>query len=185
MPTDQLKLHWATGPVPISRTQLVDPLLNVLFHVARCLTVRDALAVWESAVRRGHITREALEHVRWASATARVTMILRVLSVLSDSGIETHFVDRLRPFGLPLRQQVYVHGHVVDVLIGTRLIVQIDGFAHHSDAQQRRSDIRHDAELSLLGYTVLRFDYAQIMFEWAFVESIVLSAVAQGRHLVA
>ena len=36
-----------------------------------------------------------------------------------------------------------------------------------------------------MGYTVLRFDYVQIMFEWPFVEGTILAAMAQGLHLAA
>lgn len=39
----------------------------------------------------------------------------------------------------------------VDGLIGDRLVIQIDSFAHHSDATQRRKDIRHDRLLRSLG----------------------------------
>ena len=47
--------------------------------------------------------------------------------------------------------------------LGTRIYyVQIDGFEHHRTAKDRRRDIAHDARLTLLGYTVLRFDYVQI-----------------------
>ncbi|GAB6857228.1 DUF559 domain-containing protein [Microbacterium xylanilyticum] len=61
--------------------------------------------------------------------------------------------------------------------------MQLDGFEHHSGAEQRRRDIRADARLALRGYTVLRFDYAQVMFEQAFVQETVRAAMAQGLHL--
>ena len=35
----------------------------------------------------------------------------------------------------------------------------------------------------LFGYTVLRFDYQQIMFDWPHVESSIMGAVAQVLHL--
>lgn len=103
-------------------------------------------------------------------------------SLLSDSGLETYLVDRLRPFGVDLRQQVWIEGHRVDLLIGQRLVVQIDGYEHHRRAKDRRRDIAHDARLRLLGYTVLRFDYQQVVFEWPDVERTILMAVAQGLH---
>ena len=62
------------------------------------------------------------------------------------------------------------------------LIVQVDGFRYHREARERRRDIAHDARLVLLGYTVLRFDYAQVLFGWAEVEHAILLAVAQGLH---
>jgi very-short-patch-repair endonuclease len=174
-------LHWGAGPVPAAVTDIDDPPLNMLFHTARCLDRRDALAVWESAVRTGLVTREHLPRVRWHSKTA--DELARVVGALSDSGLETAFIDGIRPYGLPLRQQAFVAGHRVDVLIGDRLVIQLDGFRHHSSAADRRRDIRHDAELALRGYTVLRFDFYQVMFLWSEVLATVLGAVAQGVHL--
>lgn len=172
-------VHWAIGPVPVSPTATTDPILNVLFHVARCLPRIDALAVWESALRQRHVEPGALTRTRWRST--RAAELAGQASVLSDSGLETVYVDGMRRAGVRVRQQVRIAGHPVDGLIGERLITQIDGFAHHR-AGDRRRDIRHDARLVLLGYTVLRFDYQQILFDWEHVQSTVLMAVAQGLH---
>jgi very-short-patch-repair endonuclease len=173
-------VHWAKGPVPVSPTATRDPILNVLFHVARCLPRIDALAVWESALRQRHVEPGVLARTRWRST--RAAELAEQASVLSDSGLETVYIDGMRRVGVHVRQQVWIAGHPVDGLIGERLVTQIDGFAHHR-AGERRRDIRHDAELVLLGYTVLRFDYQQILFDWEHVESTVLTAIAQGVHL--
>ena len=104
---------------------------------------------------------------------------------LSDSGLETIFVVRLEPWGLRLRQQFVIAGRPVDLLIGERLVVQIDGFAFHSTPAQRGRDVAHDAELRLRGYTVLRFTYAQVVHDWPAVERTIARAVAAGAHLAA
>ena len=44
-------------------------------------------------------------------------------------------------------------------------------------------DIAHDRRLALLGYTVLRYDYRQILFDWPRVEAEILHAMSQGLHL--
>ena len=62
-------------------------------------------------------------------------------------------------------------------------MLQTDGFSFHSTAEQRRMDIAHDRRLALLGYTVLRYDYRQILFDWPRVEAEILHAMAQGLHL--
>lgn len=178
-----IAIHWAQGPILTSRSALVDPIENVLFQVARCQPEREALAVWESAIRRGGLAIEYLRGIRWGSSA--IGRLIDQLSELSDSGLESHVVHPLRKLGLAVRQQVRIDGHDVDLLIGELLIVQIDGFEFHSDAAQRRNDIRDDARLTLMGYTVLRFDFAQVMSNWAYVESTILAAVAQGKHLSA
>jgi very-short-patch-repair endonuclease len=171
--------HWARGPRAVSDTAVEDPPVNALFHVARCLPRRDALIVWESAIRKKVVSPGVLARIEWHSAAARE--LADVASSLSDSGLETTLTDGLAPTGLPVRQQVHLFGHNVDAVIGERLVVQIDGFEFHQ-AKDRRRDIAHDAQLVLHGYTVLRFDFVQILFEWETVLETILTAVAQGLH---
>ena len=40
-------------------------------------------------------------------------------------------------------------------------------------------------ELSLRGYTVLRFTYAQVVHDWPAVERAIARAIAAGAHLAA
>ncbi|GAA4483650.1 DUF559 domain-containing protein [Microbacterium panaciterrae] len=176
-----IHLHWATGPAPVSARAVVDPLINVLFHVARCQEPADALAIWESAIRKKQIALEVLQAVTWRSASAR--RLLVAASVLSDSGLETHFVELMRAIGVVVQQQAVIDGHRVDALIGERLVVQLDGFEFHGKAKDRRRDLRADARLMLRGFVVLRFDYAQIMFTPEYVQETVRAAIAQARHL--
>lgn len=174
-----VRLHWGSGPAPTSASHTDDPLINVLFHVARCVPLADAAAVWESALRSGRADRRVLERVQWGSERAR--RLASVVSFLSDSGIETHFVHLMQSIGVTVAQQVWVDGHPLDGLIGERLAVQLDGFAHHQ-ASDRRRDLRADARLALRGFTVLRFDYHQVLFDPAYVTETITDAMAQGLH---
>ncbi|GAA5027797.1 endonuclease domain-containing protein [Microbacterium fluvii] len=173
-------VHWAVGPAPVGRSANEDPVLNMLFHAARCLDPKDALALWESAVRLRKVDPVVLSRVAWRSTAA--ARIASIAHDLSDSGMETEFTDGMRLIGVKVRQQALIDGHRVDGLIGDRLVVQLDGFAHHSDAASRRRDLEQDARLALRGYTVLRFDYAQVFFEWDYVRDTVITAIAQGLH---
>ncbi len=172
-------LHWAAGPVAVPRTSPEEPLLNVLFHVARCLARPHALAVWESALRTRVVEVDVLARVSWhSSPAAEVASLARELS---DSGVESHFLELMRGIGVAVRQQVVLDGHRVDGLIGDRLVVQLDGFAHHRAADRRR-DLAADARLMLRGFHVVRFDYQQVLFDPTHVTSVVLTAMAQGLH---
>jgi very-short-patch-repair endonuclease len=179
--SEGMRLHYARGPVPIARAVAVEPVFNVLFHVARCAPRIDALAVWESALNRKIVDSETLSRVIWHSSAA--SAIARAATALSDSGIETIFRDLMASVGLAVRQQVWVDGHPLDALIGDFLAIQLDGFAHHSTARDRRRDLRADARLVLRGFTILRFDYQQVLFDPEYVIETVLTAVAQGHHL--
>ena len=177
---DALRIHWGNGPAPTARNATDDPVLNVLFHIAQCLPRIDALAVWESAIRKKAVTAGMLARVAWRSTEAAI--IAAVASSLSDSGLETVFIDGLRRAGVTVAQQVWIDGHPVDGLIGESLVTQIDGFAHHSTAADRRRDIEADARLAMLGYVVLRFDYYQVLFQWDQVLETILTAIAQRAH---
>lgn len=178
---DGCRVHWGIVPEPVALGALVDPIVNVLCHVAACVPLVDALCVWESALRKGAIPAGMLGAVPWRGNARRIAA---EASSLSDSGLETRFVRLVSPLGVPVRQQVWIDGHPVDALVGERLVTQLDGFAHHR-ASDRRRDLRADARLTLLGYTVLRFDYAQILFHPQEVVATVSLALAQQRHLVA
>lgn len=174
-----VRVHWGGAPAPVARVDLVDPVTNVLFHVAACLAPVDALCVWESALRKGLAHAGMLAQIPWHGAAKELAALA---SDLSDSGLETRFADLMRALGVSVRQQVWIDGHPVDGLIGDLLVVQIDGFAHHQAADRRR-DLRADARLVLLGYTVLRFDYVQILLHPDEVVATIALALAQQRHL--
>ena len=178
--TEGVRLHWASAPAPVSRTMTEEPVVNVLFHVARCAPPRDALAVWESAIRAKKAQATTLKRVAWRSSAA--SEIARLASELSDSGMETRFVHGMKQVGVRVQQQARIDGHRVDGRVGDSLLVQLDGFEFHSSARDRRRDLEADARLVLRGYVVLRFDYVQVFFQWEYVVETVLMAIAQGLH---
>lgn len=137
---------------------------------------------WPSgSLRSGEmLDLDVLERVEWHSSSA--SRIAALVGGRSDSGPETAFLALMRGIGVEMRQQVWVDGHPLDAMIGERLGIQIDGFAHHSSARDRRRDIRADARLVLRGYTILRFDVHQVMYDARYVEQTVLTAIAQGLH---
>lgn len=173
-------VHWRRPAVPRVPGALEDSIQNVLVQVALCQPHDVALAVWESALQKqmadaGELARLPLPH--------RARAVLAVASPWSDSGLETFVVPRLRWLRLPLRRQIWVAGHRVDLLIGDRLVLQIDG-GHHVGAQ-RDGDNLHDAALALLGYHVIRVGYRLVVDRWEEVQDLIMRAIAQGLHLAA
>ncbi|MCR2792885.1 DUF559 domain-containing protein [Microbacterium sp. zg.Y625] len=173
------RVHWAQPILPRHPDALIDPVENVLATVAACQPFEPALAVWESALRRGLVERGVLERLPLTMTARR---LLEAANPFADSGLESFVPPRLRWLRVPIVPQAWIAGHRVDFLIGDRLVLQIDG-AHHVGAQ-RRSDIAHDAELMLLGYHVIRVDYLQVVENWPWVQDLVQRAVAQGLHRV-
>jgi very-short-patch-repair endonuclease len=178
---DDAVLHWAAPLVDRGSRTLTASVEDALAHLALCFEREDALTIWDSAIRVESLDLESLRTVRWPNDASRE--LAATARGLSDSGIETLFVVRLSSWGVPLRQQVILAGHRVDVVLGSHLVVQIDGFAHHSSAAERGRDVAHDAELRLRGYTVFRFTYAQIVHGWDRVEATISAAIARGLHL--
>ncbi len=180
-PSREVRSHWDPPIVPTGPRVLIESIEDSLNHIARCLPRETAIAIWESAARTERLSPESLRRVRWTTPAA--DECAASVTGLSDSGLETLFVHRLRPWGLPIRQQIVLAGRRIDVLIGDRLVVQVDGFAFHSSAADRGRDVAHDRELSLRGYTVLRFTYAQVVHDWPAVERAIARAIATGAHL--
>ena len=178
--TGKATVHWGGGPLEPNRYELVEPIVNALWHIADCQPFENALATWESAVRSGRVSIDLLERFPLRSAAGR--RVLAGCSQLSDSGIESIPVAKLARIGIATRQQVQIDGHHVDVLIGERLVLQIDGYEFHKSAEQRRQDLADDRRLRLMGYTVFRFGYDDVLFDWATIESEIRMAMAQGLH---
>ena len=173
-------VHWNSGPVAPHPYELVEPVVDALTHLADCQPFDHALATWESAVRSGKTTMPYLDRLTLRSAAAQ--KIRTACGMLSDSGIESIPVARLARVGIAVRQQVMIDGHHVDGLIGDRLVYQVDGYEFHRSAEQRRKDIAEDRRLVLMGYTVFRYDYKQVLFEWETVEAELRGAIAIGLH---
>ncbi|WP_092916499.1 endonuclease domain-containing protein [Agrococcus baldri] len=89
----------------------------------------------------------------------------------------------LRRAGIRFVQQPeLLPGEFTDFLIGKSLVVEIDSLAWHGSREQMANDRRRDAELTALGYRILRFTYEQVMFEPELVLDIVLGLVRRNVH---
>lgn len=175
---ESVRVHRAVPLVPRHPDHLVDPIENVLVAVAMCQTPENAHATWESALNQGLVDRQELARL---DLPARARAVLDEALPFADSGLESFVPRRLRWMRLRILPQAWIAGHRVDFLIGDRLVLQIDG-GHHV-GRQRESDIRHDAQLMLLGYHVIRVGYRQVVDDWPAVQHLIVRAVAQGLHL--
>ncbi|MFZ4893119.1 DUF559 domain-containing protein [Plantibacter sp. Mn2098] len=182
-PPPGVRFHWGAGPAPLGPRELVEPIENALAHLTACQPFERALVVVESAIRQDRVSLEHLK--RTHIGQARFAAVIQAAGRSSDSGIETIPWARLARLGIPVQQQVVIDGHPVDGLIGDRLILQVDGHGPHTTTAQRNRDVRQDRRLALRGYTVLRFTYTQIMYEWPDVERTIIAAMAQGLHRAA
>lgn len=178
-PDPGIVVHWhalRTG------SAFVESALTCLIDMCRCEPPEFVVAAADSAVHYGLIGRGA-----WSRALiplpTRLRLQLSDVDGRSESIIESLCRYRCRRLGLSVHSQVWVApGIRVDLMIGERLIVEVDGREHHSDPVAFERDRVRDARLSALGYRVLRFSYNQVMFDWPLVEASILAATARGDH---
>lgn len=172
--------HWTIPIGALHARRLVESVEDTLQHIADCQPRETALVLWEDAARSEHLPAEVLRRVAWRSPRARE--LASVLTGVLDSGLETVFIERLRPWRVEVRVQVPLAGHDVDAVIDGWLVVQLDGFRFHSSSAERTRDLAHDRELVARGYTVLRFSYSEVIYGWERVEHAIARALAQRRR---
>lgn len=177
------KVHWAKHPLdPIGDRIPIESAHAMLMHVARCQPLESAVAVFDSALNQGFISVEELRML--ASVHGRpLATVAAESSALADSGLESLTRVRLRFAGVPCREQVKLHGHRVDLLVGQRLIIQLDGRQHLEDPRQLAMDREYDRMLRRMGFTVVRFSYADVVHHWDRTFTEICALMAQGAHL--
>lgn len=160
----------------------VDDVLTALTAASTCVTDGDLLAAADSALREGRLQPGALRE-RADLLGGRRGHVLRGASHLSGSGSESLFAAALRRARIRFVQQAeLLPGEFFDFLIGKSLVVEIDSLEWHSSREQMANDRRRDAQLTALGYRVIRFTYEQVMFQPEAVLHTVLELVRRDMH---
>ncbi len=98
----------------------------------------------------------------------------------AQSGLETIVRLRLDSLGFVVEAQALVTrvGHVDLRIVGTRVVIELDGYAYHSGHAEFSEDRRRDAEAASQGLVVLRFTADHIRHRWAWAERVVVDTVA-------
>ena len=94
-------------------------------------------------------------------------MLDRQTFTLTDSELERRFLRLVRRAELPVPEtQARIKGFRVDfVWAGLRLVVETDGLRYHRTVTQQAKDRARDQALVSVGFTVLRFTHAQVVYE--------------------
>lgn len=158
------------------------PLVDAIAQVADCVGDEAFFVALESAMRLRKLRRADLDRLRGRLSAAR-SRLVDLARWDADSGLESLLRFRLRSRGLEIRSQVEVPGvGRVDVVIGDRLIVEVDGVVGHTGSA-RHKDLLRDAVAAAHGFLTLRFDYALVVHDWPLVEAAILRIVEAGAHL--
>ncbi|MGD7707809.1 DUF559 domain-containing protein [Microlunatus sp. Y2014] len=171
------RCHWRA-----SRSS-VDQLPLALAAAGDCTSAEEFVAILDSATHRlGLFPSELGELLREAPAKAR-----RLLHLCdrAESGTESLARLRLRALRLPVRVQVPIAGvGRVDLLVGRRLVIEIDSRAHHTGTENHSRDRTRDRRLVALGYLPVRLTYHQVVHDWEAVLPDLLAIVRRGEHLL-
>lgn len=172
-------VHWRSRTA--APTMARQPLRDVLAHVVECQPPELAVAVLDSAVHRG---RCSLAWMRSAiDGSARGRWLAPLVDPSADAGGESIVRFRLRAAQVRVVPQFRVDGlGRRDFLVGDRLIVEVDGREHHALVEGFARDRWLDRELQLRGYDVLRFTYAEVLYDWDRVLATIMRLVDGDRH---
>ncbi|WP_401000909.1 endonuclease domain-containing protein [Agromyces sp. GXQ0307] len=171
-------VHYRTVPgLPTAR----DGIVLALAEMSACAPLLDAQIATDSALASGALTTADLGVLRELLGPSR-RRIVEQADAGCQSGTETIVRLLLRGRRVAHRTQVHIAGvGRVDVLVGDRLVIEIDGEGFHTGPEFER-DRRRDFELTMRGYLVLRLSYSMVMHEWDTVREGVLALIARGEH---
>ena len=173
------RIHWR----PHGAARLgpgIEPLSTALGDLLH-EDLTTVVVVVDSILDRGIMRLSDVRGLLGASDRGR--MVLAHVEQGSQAGTESLMRLGLRAAGLRVRIQVWIAGvGRVDLLVGDRLIIEVDGREHHDSPSQFEADRRRDAALKVRGFEVLRFSYRQVMFDRAECIRVVLDCVGVGAH---
>ncbi|WP_374945582.1 DUF559 domain-containing protein [Agreia sp.] len=182
-PSDErldVTLHWddeawsASGGYEMQR-------LAYLRHLVSCQARDSVVATLDSAAHCGLITDESLRQLR-ASVPAVLRPTIDLVDGRAESGVESAARLGFLAAGLPFEVQVVVaEGLRVDFVIDGVIAVEVDGSEHHSGHEAFTADRKRDAFLNALGYRVLHFTYAMVLFDWPTVLSTIVMVLRRER----
>jgi very-short-patch-repair endonuclease len=168
--------------------------LRTVLDCARDLPFDHALAVADSALRAGHVSREALGRAAGLARGPGSASVRRV-AAHADGRADNPFESVLRSICLEVpglvvtpQVQIWEPGLWAQVDLADtslRLVLEADSFAHHGSRAALRKDCRRYDQLVIRGWTVLRFAWEHVMLEPDFVRWCLTSWVGarEGREV--
>jgi very-short-patch-repair endonuclease len=173
-----------TSAVHRTRTTRV----RTVVDCARSLPFDEALAVADSALREGIVTRAQLVEAAQQSPRTGRSRALRVIEH-ADGRAANPFESCLRAIalevaGLTVTPQLPVpgigHADVGDRAV--RLVIEADSYEFHSEREAFRYDIRRYTAMVRAGWLVLRFCWEDVMQRPELVRDTMADVVALRRQ---
>ncbi|MCT9868578.1 endonuclease domain-containing protein [Paenarthrobacter aurescens] len=139
---------------------------DVVLQAMTCLEPPASTAIATSAIRLHGVPLALLkEHLRGDRSRPALTA-LHELDLRAESIVEVDAQHLFRAHGIAFDAQVAIPGvGRVDFLLEGFLIVEVDGFAFHSNRHAFRNDLARNNASTVNGYAVLRYPPEVIWFE--------------------
>lgn len=154
---------------------------DVALHALGCLPPPASIAIATSAIRLHGVPQELLAAQLQADRSRPALRALRELDIRAESIVEVDAQHLFRSQGIAYDAQVFLPGiGRVDFLLAGFLIVEIDGFAFHSQRKDMLRDRSRNNASTLHGYAVLRYMPEHIWFSPGQVVAEIRSVLAAG-----
>ena len=177
----RLRTHWHPLADPSATTSWRVGRFDAVAQCLRCLPRELAIAVLDSALRTGALRPHELPALESVLPERSRPWVL-LADGRADSGTESLVRLALQDAGFRVTPQARIPGvGRVDLLVGMRVVVEVNSEQWHSTPEQRAEDYRRDLELSRLGYVVVRVNYDQAMNQRDAVVAAVRRAVQTSR----
>jgi very-short-patch-repair endonuclease len=150
-----------------------------VLHALGCLPPPASTALATSAIRLYGLPLELLKEQLRADRSAPVLRALQELDLRAESIVEVDAQHLFRTNGIAFEPQVLLPGiGRVDFLLNGFLIVEIDGFAFHSQRADMLRDRDRNNSSTVKGYAVLRYMPEHIWFNQERVLADIRAALA-------
>ena len=166
--------------------------VRTVVDCARRLPFDEALAVADSALRSGKVTRAGLHAAAMASPRTGRRRALRVVGEASELAANP-FESVLRAIALEVAGLVVVpqgevgligHADLTDPAL--RIAIEADSYEYHSLPEAFRYDVRRYTDMVALGWLVLRFLWEDVMHRPDYVHGVLAAAVSwRSREMTA
>ncbi|MEO7121875.1 MAG: type IV toxin-antitoxin system AbiEi family antitoxin domain-containing protein [Lacisediminihabitans sp.] len=181
---DGCELHWSPLIDADAASLHSVGVLDSLIHIIRCQPRAIAVAALDSALYEGKISLTDLDRI-FAAVPAKFAALRQNIDSRCMSGIETIVRLLCLDFGVRCVPQVHFPGiGTVDFVLEGCVVVETDGRKGHASESDQKRDYDRDVALAALGYTVLRFNYRQVMFHPERVIAAIFGALRSHSRYV-
>ena len=143
--------------------RLVESVEAAVDHAARCTTPIEQLVLVDSALRQGRLDPMGLDALSRGTVYRR-RWLRRLATSIADSPPESVARAVLDAAGLrPRVQELHDRVGRIDLGVGVRHGIEVDGYETHSSRDAFAEDRRRDREMAAQGKWSLRFTYWDVM----------------------